>query len=317
MNNKSARVTQETRDKIRKVAKEMGYVRDSTAISLKKNYMPNIGLIVPDISNEFYGNFAKGAEQFCSENHWGLIINSSDNDTLRENQYIDNLYQQKVAGIIMARASHEKDNAINSFTKLKELGIEHVLLDFSGTDKSNVVTCNHFEAGYNATKLLISLGHRNIACITGDQRLEGDRARLDGYKKALEEAGIKYNPSIIVQSDYTYGNTMKVVQQLDLSSFTAVFAFNDLMAVAFCNYVASLGFNIPNDYSVIGNDNTLITRIGTPTLTTISQPIQEMGYEAAKIIYEKRHNPSSKKIIQRFPTKLVRRNSTLKLQSKS
>lgn len=289
----------------------MGYIRDNTAISLKKNYMPNIGLIVPDIGNEFYGNFAKGAEQFCSENHWGLIINSSDNDQARENQYIDNLYQQKVAGIIMARASHEEKAKTNSFEKLKELGIEHVLLDFSGTDKSNVVTCDHYEAGYNATKFLISLGHERIACITGDQYLEGDRARLDGYKKALAEAGIEYDPSIIVHSDYTYSTTLNVVQSLDLTKFTAVFAFNDLMAVAFCNYIESLGFSIPHDFSVIGNDDTLITRIGTPTLTTIYQPIQQMGYSAAQIIFDKKQHPSNDKVIKKFPTKLIMRDSTL------
>ncbi len=313
LNKKEFRLPQKTRDEILKTAKEMGYVRNQTAISLRKKRSNTIGLIIPDIRNDFYATFAKGCEQTCSENGWGLIITNSDNHQEKESRYIDMLYQKNVAGIIMARASLYNEKPIDTFGQLKKLKIPHVLLDFSGTSVSNVVSSDHELGGYLVTKHLLKLGHRKIACITGDLSLEGAKSRLNGYQKALQEAGIAYDKRLIYESDYTFETTREVVKKMDLGGFTAVFAFNDLMALAFENYVRENGYQVPRDFSVAGYDNTAISKIMYPSLTTVDQSVQKMGASASNILMDP--DVENGRVIKEFTPHLILRESTAQVKN--
>ncbi|GEO69266.1 LacI family DNA-binding transcriptional regulator [Levilactobacillus acidifarinae] len=309
LNKKSFRVSDATRKRVLETADRLGYVSNKMAVNLQKQITTNIGLIVPDIRNDFYASFAKGAEQKCRENNWGLLIANSDNNQQREEEYINSFYQQNVSGIIMARATQGENIGETSFIKMKKLGITHVLLDFSGTDVSNVVAGNHFRGGYVATSHLIDLGHRKIACITGDLRLEGAQTRLAGYKQALLDHHLNFDSQLVFESDYTYENTMKIVKQMNLNKFTGVFAFNDLMALAFINYAKAQNYTVPIDFSVIGYDDIFLTQIMHPQLTTMQQPILKMGSDAASIIIK---NPifSGKRHIKKYEPILIKRETT-------
>lgn len=309
INKKPFRLPEQTRKDILTAAKEMGYISNQTAVNLRTKHTKTIGLIIPDIRNDFYASFAKGAEEFCSQKNCSLIISNTNNSQQKELNYINLLYQQNVAGIIMARSLHYDQAPLDNFKRLADLNIPHVLLDFSGSSKSNVVTDDQEMGGYLVGKYLIRLGHKQVACITGDLELEGAKSRLLGFKRAFKEAGLPLSPSLVYKSDYTFDTTLKTVQQMEMERFTAVFAFNDLMALAFINHAKRLGYNIPKDYSVIGYDNTNISRIMYPTLTTVDQSVMEMGETAANIIINHRQN--SKRVVKTFIPNLIVRDSTL------
>lgn len=311
LNKKPFRLPEKTRTDILNAAKELGYVGNQTAINLRKQQTKTLGLIIPDIRNDFYATFAKGAENFCSSKGWSLIISNSDNNQEKERKYIDLLYRQNIAGIIMARALKYSDQPLDNFTHLAELNIPNVLLDFSGSETSSVVSGNQELGGYIVGKYLIHLGHTKIACITGDLHLEGAVSRLKGLERALNENGLSINEKLIYESDYTFDTTLNVVPKMEMNNFTAVFAFNDLMALAFINYAKKLGYNVPKDYSVVGYDNTNISQIMYPSLTTVDQSVYDMGVEATKILINK--NTREKKTVKIFDPKLIVRNSTLPL----
>lgn len=307
LNNKPFRLPEETRQTIIRTAKEMGYQVNRTAVNLQRQRSNTIGLIVPDIQNDFYSSLAKGAEHECSKHDWVLIIANSDNSQEREQKYIQTLYQRNVDGIIMARAAKFEKEPIDNFSELATLSIPHVLLDLSGSKSSNVVVGDHYRAGVEATNYLISKGHRRIACITGDLAFEGAVSRFQGYKDALAAANIEFDGSLVFKSDYTLETTQKVLPSMNLSSFTAVFASNDIMALAFANFIQEKGYKIPNDFSIIGYDDTMIAKTMFPPLTTIHQPLLNMGEDAAKIIISNQDSSDPQRI--NYQLKLVERGS--------
>lgn len=314
INKKPFRLPEQTRQDILRAAKEMGYVGNQTAINLRQKKNNVLGLIIPDIRNDFYASFAKGAEDFCSNHGWALIISSTDNNQENEKKYIDLLYKQNTAGIILAKSLKESQFKMDNYAHLADFGIPNVLLDFSGSKTSNVVSGNQELGGYLVGQYLLRLGHRKIACITGNLKLEGAASRLRGFKKSLDEKGIVLDQSLIYESDYTFETTSKIVEQMQMDDFTAVFAFNDLMALAFVNHAHALGYNIPNDFSVVGYDNTNISQIMFPSLTTVDQSVMEMGKEAAKILIN--YRPDHGRIVKTFTPHLIVRNSVLPISSK-
>ena len=180
LNNKESRLSEETRKKVFETAQRLGYRSNQMAIDLQKGSSSTLGLIVPDISNDFYSTFSKGVEEICRKNNWTLILNNSDNLISREIEYIDFLYRKNVDGIILASAPDDAELANQSLKSLANLKIPHVILDFTGTDKGNVVAGDHFVGGFQATEHLIKLGHKKIACLTGPLFLEGVKSKLRG-----------------------------------------------------------------------------------------------------------------------------------------
>lgn len=310
LNNKGSRITDETREKVLKTAKELGYRSNQMAIDLQKGSTNTLGLIVPDISNDFYATFAKGVEEICRGNNWVLILCNSDNQISREIEYIDFLYRKNVDGIILASAPDDEDLANESLKCLAEMNIPHVLLDFTGTEKGNIVTGDHFTGGYAATEHLIKLGHKKIACLTGPLFLEGVKSKLRGYQEALRENGLYFDETLVYECDYTYEKGIAISEEMTLSDFTAVFAFNDLMALAFCNTARSKGYMVPDNYSVVGYDDVFFSKLMTPSLTTMGQKFQQMGREAAKILIDFSKHETKERVIKWFTPQLIVREST-------
>jgi LacI family transcriptional regulator len=311
LSGKPFRVSEETRQKVLKAAEDMHYVRNRAASDLRMGVNNTIGLIVPDISNDFYSTFAKGVERECREQGWGVMLNNSDNQPTREREYIELMYGKNVEGIILASAAGDEAQEIDNMNVLSERGIPHVMLDLSGEDgRSDVVTGDHHAGGRTATEYLIRLGHRNIACITGPQYLEGSRSRLEGYRQALESNGLAFDPDLIFEGDYTYDTAVEISRMMDWGKFTAVFAFNDLMALAVCNVASEMGYSVPEDYSVVGYDDVFFSGLMNPGLTTMSQPLQQMGREAAEMLIRRVRDPKSERMVKIHVPKLVVRSST-------
>ncbi|HBW2224503.1 TPA: LacI family transcriptional regulator [Klebsiella quasipneumoniae subsp. quasipneumoniae] len=315
LNDRPARVSDETRERIHKAARSLRYVGNQVARNLRKGSTSTIGVIVPDIANEFYAELAKGIERACSERGWKMILTSSDNHASREAEYIDELYARSVDGIILANAPDDGKLFTQNMDYLDSFGMPYVLLDRSGEGRGSAVTGDHLFGGREATRHLLDLGHRKIACITGPMFFEGTQSRVQGYKQALEDVGEKFNPSLIYECDYTFESALKIARAMDMGKFTAVFAFNDLMALAFIKAAKEQGFVIPIDRSVIGYDDMPFNRFISPGLTTMRQPLIQMGSDAATIIIsaidESQDDTSEQHtVLKVFRPRLIIRSST-------
>lgn len=315
LNGRPARVADETRERIHKAAQSLRYVGNQVARNLRKGSTSTIGVIVPDIANEFYAELAKGIERACSERGWKMILTSSDNHAVREAEYIDELYARSVDGIILASAPDNGELFTQNMDYLDSFGMPYVMLDRSGEGRGSAVTGDHLFGGREATQHLLDLGHRKIACITGPMFFEGTRSRVQGYQQALEEAGEKYIPSLIYECDYTFESALKIARTMDMDKFTAVFAFNDLMALAFIKAAKEQGLAIPTDCSVIGYDDMPFNRFISPGLTTMRQPLIQMGRDAATIIisaFDDSQDDTSEQhtVLKVFRPRLIIRSST-------
>jgi LacI family transcriptional regulator len=309
LNNKPSRLSQKTKKKVLQIAKEMSYTPNLIAVSLKSMRTKTIGLIVPDIRNDFYSTLAKGLEDICMDNAWNVILCNSNARHERELEYIEILYSKGVEGIVLAMTSPESVEGVKSSVEISK-NIPLVLLDLSLVNsKINAVTMNHEKGGYMATHYLLTQGHRKIGCITGPQYLEGSYSRLSGYKRALSEYNIDVDKSLICTGDYTYDSGTRAVETLLKKDITAIFAFNDMMAYGVFNGLSNHGISVPDDISVIGYDDILFSKFVRPQLTTIHQPIYEMGRRAGEILVGITNGDLIPPVISEFEPHLVLRQS--------
>jgi LacI family transcriptional regulator len=316
LNGKQSKIPQKTKDLVIKTAEELHYRPNQLAVGLITKRTKTIGLIVPDIRNNFFSSLAKGIEDECRKNGWTVILCNTSDIHERDLEYINMLASKGVDGILYCMSS---DSDIEKFREcynlLKMHDITFIMLDRS-FQLPGLITAklNHKKGGYLAAKHLIDLGHRRIACVTGPKHLEDSMQRLDGYMKALKEYGIPYDESIIVEGNYHMESGISAVDKLINKNFTAIFAFNDMMAYGVYKGLKAHGLLVPTDISLVGYDDISISEILEVPLTTIHQPVERMGAAAAKHLIEIIEKGSQDKPIPIYSPSLVIRSSTAKLK---
>lgn len=247
-----------------------------------------IGLLVPDIRVGYAPELARGAEDEAANNKQSLILCNTDDLFIKAEFHADRLIENSVAGVIFVptAASDEKNKLI--VDKFTSRNIPVVLADrtVSGVHVDHVTTDN-FEGAYSITEHLIKLGHRKIA-ITLSTLFSTERERLNGYKKALKDNRIRIDKSIILTHEGRYAEkpyiefARKLFKQRD--KFTAVFAGHDRIAYLLTSVALNLGIKIPDELSIVGYDDLLPLCQHQIALTTMHQPIYEMGIESMKLI---------------------------------
>ena len=287
----------------------------------KLNYRPNqiaVGLVISDVSNVFFSNLAKGVEDECRRNGWNLILCNTNDLHKRDLEYIQVLADKGVDGILFCMSlDSDKKRALESVDLMKKLKMPFVMIDrfLEEVDCCSVIV-NHRSGGYAATKHLLELGHQNIACVAGPLALEDSQHRLKGYKEALEEYGIAYDPDLIYEGNYDRESGKEAVEYiLGLSKkVTAIFSFNDMSAYGVYNRLKKHNYYIPRDMSLVGYDDIFFSEILDVPLTSVSQPVYDMGVEAVQqIISEIGSGVNSRKCIT-FQPKLTVRESTQRLK---
>lgn len=276
-------VSVELKEEIFKAIDKFGYKPNILARSLRMNKSFSIGLIVPQISNPFNAEVAHGVEKIAFNNNYNVILCSSERKLKKEMQYTDLLYNKQVDGIIFV-GSWVGDQ-VQHIKEIQDKGMPVVLIDRSERDlEIDVVSADNEYGGYLATRHLIELGHKRIACIKGSPKATLNAKRPVGYKKAMKEAGI--DDPIIKTSNFLFDGGYKVTKKLLQSKKppTAIFACNDLMAIGVISAAYEMKRKIPEDISVVGFDNIGMSSYSTPSLTTIDYKIDEMGKKAAKIL---------------------------------
>lgn len=306
--NNSAVVTDETKQRVLEAIKKTGYKPNALARSLKIQKTHTIGLIVPDISSTFYPEVVRGIEDIAAMYNYNIFLCNTDQKEEKEVKYIEILGEKQVDGIIFM-GDIIRDSVLEIFGNF---GTPIVL---SGTQdkeqKYPSVIIDNKRAAYDAVKYLISLGHKNIAMISGPMHdpIRG-ALRIEGYKQALLESGIEYNPNLVVEGNFKTKSAYLAMLKLLEQKIDAVFAASDDMAAAAINAIFDSGLKVPDDIHVVGFDNTYISTMFRPTITTIQQPAYDIGAVSMRLLTKLLSKEPIDEMHVILPHQLIVREST-------
>lgn len=308
INNKTEGVSEITRKKILKIIQDTGYKPSSLARGLITKRTKTIGLIIPDITNPFFPEMARGVEDMANKNGFNVFLCNTDDNPSKERKYIDALKEKYVDGIILTVSSNPNDEHINELLKSD---IPIVMMDRELEDSDvKCVYIDNLEGGYIATKYLINLGHKKIGCITGPLKSKSAIDRYKGYEKAMLENGIPLNKDLVIESNYKIeGGVLATNKLLNKSEVSAIFVCNDIMAYGAYRAIKQRGYSVPQDISIVGFDNIYISNMMEKELTTINQPTYSMGATATKMLIRSINGERINKKHICFKPKLIIRES--------
>lgn len=317
LNDKAHKIPKSTKDTILEAVEKLNYRPNQLAVSLVKKRTETIGLIISDVSNIFFSNLAKGVEDECRRNGWNLILCNTNDMHKRDMEYIQVLADKGVDGILFCMSlDSNKTKALESVHLMERLRIPFVMIDrFLEEADCCTVLVDHKLGGYIATKHLLELGHRRIGCVAGPLLLEDVLARLQGYKEALLEFQVAYDDSLIFEGNYDRESGVNAVEYLLPKKVSAIFAFNDMSAYGTYTAIRKKGYKVPEDVSLVGYDDIFFSEILDVPLTTINQPVYEMGVEAVGQLITKIDSDTHSKKCITFQPSLVKRESTCNRKS--
>lgn len=305
--NNTRPISEEVKKRVRKAAQELDYQPSTLARSLRKNKTFTIGIIIPDNRNPYFADILRGMEDTFFESGYSVFLCNSDRNTEKETKYFEALVNRNVDGIALIPSETDTNESFRLRQLKKPLVIvDRILPDFP----SSVIQMDNVEGAYDAVKYLCQLGHRRIACLAGPKEVPTSQQRIEGYKKALKEAGISVEADLIIHGDFQIESGIKffpLIRALPQKP-TAIFSCNDLMAIGLLKAARKAGCRIPEDCSIIGYDDILISSHVTPSLTTMAQPRYEMGKTAAEMLMSKIADPTSPEL-KTLKAKLIVRES--------
>ena len=271
-----------------------------------------IGIIVPDIRSGYAPELARGAEDEAAKNKHSLILCSSDDLFVKAEFHANRLIENNVSGVIFVPTSSSDNKNKLIIQRFREKNIPVVLADRTIPNiEADFVTTDNFEGAYTITNYLISKGHRKIAFIYSNI-FSTERLRFEGYKKALEESGIPFDQNIVISHSGPYNEeqfSKYAVSILKLKKkITAIFAGHDRIALTFYLAAREMGLSFPEDLSIVGYDDLNLEMI---SLTTMHQPIYEMGVESMKLINARIKGTAEKQKSVVLNSFLVERESVL------
>jgi len=294
-------VSDETKEKVTMAVKELDYKPDISARNLRGKKTKSVGVAVPSISNPFYSNITKGIEDFCSSKGYSVLLSNTFHRKQKELQAINLFIEKKVDGIIsvsITKNIEELQKIIKTNVKIVSLDQDLVL------DKVDSVELNNFKGGFMATQYLIDLGYNDVAFISGPLNRQTRRERYKGYIQAIKSNNKKLNKNFIriskneekticnnFEDVYEFNNGYNQMASLINNNYPdAVFAINDITAVGCIKAIYESNLRIGKDISIIGFDNTSLSKFSTPGLTTVAQPMYKMGSLSAKMLLQRIQN---------------------------
>lgn len=308
--NNTGKISDATKKKVLKIMKEMEFQPSVMATALKGKSTFTIGLLIPDLANPFFSELARSIEDRGHNLGYNLVICSTDYSTEKESKYISLLKQKSVDGLILA-------SGFENFEGVKELLREKFPVAVVAREipslEVDTVTVDDFLGGYQAASHLISLGHKKIAIIA--RNVWSNRERLRGYQQAMMEAGIEFDDKIeyVEETSVEYGKRMAEKLLSSSNKPTAIFACSDSLAIGVFYAARQCGLQIPRDLSVVGFDDTPWAGASFPPMTTIAQPIREMGLAVTDLLVKEIKGEKETKQRIKLLTRLVARESTSKI----
>ncbi len=308
--NNSGYCSPETRTRVEAAISKLEYVPNRLASGLRSKRSNTLALVLTDITNPFFTTIARGVEDTASQAGYTVIFCNTDKSVSKEQMYVQMLLERRVDGILLVPAL----SGVNSVSLIKKQGIPIVLLDRRAPDlQTDVVLCDSEVGAYELTRLLLSLGHREIAILNGPRGVSTSEDRFRGYRTALAEGGINPNHRLECFGGFnqTSGFEMTSKVMARASKPTAIFATNNFIAIGVLKALKELGFRVPEDVAVVGFDDLPPALVTFPFLTVAAQPAYEIGRRATETLLKKFGRPDSdpyKEVV--LPAQIVVRRSS-------
>lgn len=307
LNGKGERFSIETRQRVHQLQEDLGYVPDFNARNLIMKSAQTIGVLVPNLGNPFFSMFIRGVQQTSRERHFIPLIFGANHDEQLESYYLQELIKRAVDGLIIASASITGE-AIDNI--LKKNGIPYLLIDQNGGPSVDRIRVDDEQGGQLAARHLLTLGHQRIVVVMPEHPTQNLRIRLAGFKAQLVDQQIPLADSAVITSPMTklggYQATAAVLAQHP----TAVFAINDETALGLMRGLHEQGVRVPDDISVLGYDDIDLDEYVVPKLTTIHQPVVNMGQQATELLINRVQNQRQPAQMVDLPVVLKQREST-------
>jgi LacI family transcriptional regulator len=307
INNKD-HVSPEKRERVLQAMAQLGYVANMQARSLAGGESRVVGLLVDYLSSSYMDEIIRGIDEALDAENYDLMLYTTHRRKTKESAYVTKLTRRLADGLLLILPR----NAAAYLDTLRQRQFPHVLIDYL-SDKQNVpsVSATNFRGAYDAMAFLLSLGHQRIGFITGTMEFGCARDRLDGYHAVLKDHGIPADPDLICEGDFMQPQGYQCAQRL-LSlpeRPTAIFASNDMMAFGVMEAARERGLRLPEDLSIVGFDDIPQASYVHPALTTIRQPLEEMGRSAAHLLLKYIAHPNAEIERIELPTRLIIRES--------
>jgi DNA-binding LacI/PurR family transcriptional regulator len=278
-------VNAETSALIRKIAGEQGYTVSAVARSLVNRRTNTMGVVVTSIANPFVGEIVNGIEEVALAHDYSLFLATCHADPVREVRAVRSFQERRVDGILV---NSSRVGALY-LPLLEEMRVPIVLINNQHPGEFvHSVTIDNLNAGREAARHLVELGHRRIGYIGNRFGLQADMERFSGYRQILEERDIGFQPELVAHGDGRPEGGMSAMERLLWLAEppTAVFCYNDMEAIGAMRAVRERGLTVPGDVSVVGLDDLFLASYTDPPLTTIQQPKHQMGRLAAEILLQ-------------------------------
>lgn len=307
--NGNPNVKPSTRQKVLNTIERLGYRPNAVARGLASKKTTTVGAIIPDISSMFFADLARGIEDIAVMYKYNVILANSDRKRDKELQLIDTMLEKQVDGILFMGGYISEEH-------VKQLNSTNVPVVLASTyDDTNTIPSVNIDnetAAYEATQFLIERGHRHPAFVYGHDDSTISKFKYDGYLKALKDYNIETCEDYIIKVDYSYESGIVAAKKLMALNErpTAVFVASDEMALGVIHGVQDLGFNVPEDIEVFGFNNTSLATMVRPTLSTIVQPMYDIGAVSMRLLTKlmSKEKVDETKVI--LPHRIIERDST-------
>jgi DNA-binding LacI/PurR family transcriptional regulator len=299
-------VATQTRERVVQAALELGYRPNVLARGLRTRGSRTIGLIVTDILNPFHATLAKGVQDAAEAEDYTVLMFNSDEQPGKERRAIETLQGHLPQGLVVVPTAHTCEN-LAALAGLPTIELDRA----SGLERAHTVMADNVSGAREAVAHLTGLGHTRIAMIVGNQDISTARERLQGYREALEEAGLPYQEDLVVPGNHREADgrlaALRLLSRSERPS--ALFVGNNEMTIGAVLAIRELGLNIPQDLSLVGFDDSRWAQTMSPALSVVTQPTYELGLIACQHLLSLIAGQSVPANV-RLPTHLITRQST-------
>ena len=281
--NNSGYCSLEVRERIESAITELGFVPNRLASGLRSKRTHTLALVLTDITNPFFTTIARGVEDTASEAGYTVIFCNTDESVTKEQMYLQMLLEKRVDGVLLVPAV----SGIDSVNLVKKQDIPIVVIDRRLPDlRTDVVRCDSESGSYNLIRLLLSLGHREIVILNGPPGVSTAQDRLNGYRRAMAEAGISQNKDNEFYGEFNQDSGFEMTHRAlqKNNKITAIFAANNFITFGAIKALQEMHLRVPEDVAVVGFDDLPASLVSFPFLTVAAQPAYEMGKKAMEIL---------------------------------
>jgi LacI family transcriptional regulator len=305
--NDKAGISEATRARVRHIIQDLDYQPNQLASSLRSQRSRTVGILVPSITNPYWPEIVRGAEDVAHQAGYAVFLCNTDGDPDKHRAYVRVLRRHRVAGIFVTDSGDLED-----LEGLLRSGSQVAVSGAKGAFGSLITLgVDDYQIGYTATCHLLDLGHRRIGCIAPlDHAGEGRRR---GYAQAMRERGVTTVDELLIHAQFDIPSGQAGARQLMRLAWppTAIVAGNDLIAIGAITTLKALGKRVPEDVAVVGVDNIPLAALYDPPITTVAQPLYEMGAFAMQAILDRVLDPALEGTHTTFATPLIVRRSTV------